>query len=105
MKKILYLIIAGLLVLGLVLAGCGGTPSQQQEEEEEEEEEPVVGDIVFEEGTISIGITGELEHTTGLMQLLGASMAAGELNAALEVDNSQRFPKLPVWDRSEVECL
>ena len=79
MKRILYLIIAGLLVLGLVLAGCVGTG---QQEEEEEEEEPIVGDIVFEDGTISIGITGELEHTTGAMQLLGATMAAGELNAA-----------------------
>ena len=80
MKKILFLIIAALLVLGLVLPGCGGG-------EQEEEEEPEVGDIVFEEGAISIGITGELEHTTGAMQLLGATMAAGEINAlASKVD-------------------
>ncbi len=39
MKKILYLILASLLVLGLVLVGCGATPSEQQEEEEEEEQE------------------------------------------------------------------
>jgi branched-chain amino acid transport system substrate-binding protein len=81
LKKLLFLIVVGLLVLGLVLAGCGGAPAQQ-EEEEEEEEEPVVGDIVFEDGTISVGIANELEFTTGKMQLLGATMAAGELNAA-----------------------
>lgn len=83
MKKILYLIVAGLLVLGLVLAGCGGTG---QQEEEEEEEEPVVGDIVFEDGQIAIGVAGEAEHMTGMFQMLGATMGAGEINAAGGVD-------------------
>jgi hypothetical protein len=82
LKKILFLIVASLLVLGLVLAGCGGSGEQQ-----EEEEEPVVGDIVFENGKISIGIAGELTHMTGKFQLLGASMAANEINAlAKKVD-------------------
>jgi len=40
-----------------------------------------VGDIVFEDGTISIGIAGEGTHMTGQFQLLGASMAAGGINA------------------------
>ena len=79
MKKYIFLLIAALLVLGLVLPGCGGNG---QQEEEEEEEEPVVGDIVFEDGQISIGIAGELTHMTGQFQLLGATMAAGEINAA-----------------------
>jgi len=79
LKKYIFLLIAALLVLGLVLPGCGGNG---QQEEEEEEEEPVVGDIVFEDGQISIGIAGELTHMTGQFQLLGATMAAGEINAA-----------------------
>ncbi|MFC1911465.1 ABC transporter substrate-binding protein [Chloroflexota bacterium] len=37
LKRIAFLIIATLLVLGLILLGCGGTPSEQQEEEEEPE--------------------------------------------------------------------
>jgi hypothetical protein len=78
LKKLLFLIVVGLLVLGLVLSGCGGTTPSQQEEEEEE---PVVGDIVFEDGTISFGIAGELTHMTGQFQLLGATMAAGEVGS------------------------
>jgi branched-chain amino acid transport system substrate-binding protein len=38
-KRILFLILAGLLVLALVLTGCGGAPAEQEEEEEEEEPE------------------------------------------------------------------
>jgi hypothetical protein len=79
LKKLLFLIVVGLLVLGLVLAGCGGAPAQQ--EEEEEEEEPVVGDIVFEDGQVSFGIAGELTHMTGMFQMLGATMAAGEVGS------------------------
>lgn len=82
MKKYIFLLVAALLVLGLVLPGCGGAGEQQ---EEEEEEPPVVGDIVLEEGTISIGIAGELTHMTGQFQLLGATMAAGEIGT-VDVD-------------------
>jgi branched-chain amino acid transport system substrate-binding protein len=71
LKKFLFLMMAGLLVLGLVLAGCGGTGQQEEEEEEEEEE-----------NFITIAVCGSMTDTTGLNAWDGASMAAEELNAA-----------------------
>lgn len=68
MKKILYLILAGLLVLGLVLVGCA--PPAEQEEEEEEE------------NYITVAVCGSMTDTTGENAWDGASMAAEELNAA-----------------------
>jgi branched-chain amino acid transport system substrate-binding protein len=72
LKKILFLIIASLLVIGLVVPGCEG------------EGEGEVGDIVFEEGVISIGIAGELSHMTGQFQLLGATMASSNLSVDID---------------------
>jgi hypothetical protein len=66
LKKITFLIIASLLVLGLVLPGCGGG---QQEEEEEE-------------NILKIAVCGAMTATTGLNQWDGANMAMDELNAA-----------------------
>jgi len=58
---------AGLLVTGLVLPGCG-----------EVKPEPVL--YAFEGGKISIGIVGELNGTAGVMQWTGATLAQEAIN-------------------------
>ena len=70
MKKILFLIIATLLVLGLVLPGCGGDGEQEEEEE----------------NFITVAVCGAMTDTTGENAWDGASMAAEEINAAGGVD-------------------
>jgi len=69
MKKIIFLIIASLLVIGLVLPGCEGEP-------------PPPEDVIytFEDNEIIVGIAGEVGHATGDMQYLGAVLAAGAIN-------------------------
>ncbi|HXZ29925.1 MAG TPA: hypothetical protein VEG43_02045, partial [Dehalococcoidia bacterium] len=67
MKRIVFLIMAGLLVVGLVLPGCGGaTPGPVR--------------YVFEDGKINIGIVGELNATAGVMQWTGAMLAQEAIN-------------------------
>jgi branched-chain amino acid transport system substrate-binding protein len=68
LKKFLFLMMAGLLVLGLVLSGCGGNGQQEEEEEEE--------------NYITVAVCGAMTDTTGMNAWDGASMAAEELNAA-----------------------
>jgi branched-chain amino acid transport system substrate-binding protein len=58
---------ASLLVIGLVLPGCG-----------EAKPEPVR--YVFEDGKINIGIVGELNATAGVMQWTGATLAQEAIN-------------------------
>jgi hypothetical protein len=74
-KRIVFLIMAGLLVTGLVLPGCG-----------EVKPEPVL--YVFEDGKINIGVAGELTHTAGEMQWAGATLAQEAINGngGVEVD-------------------
>jgi len=67
LKKILFLIIATLLVLGLVLPGCGGVAEQEEEEEEEEGL------------TIQIAITGPMGYIQGDNMWWGAEMAVDEI--------------------------
>ena len=67
MKRIVFLIMASLLVIGLVLPGCG-----------EAKPEPVL--YVFEGGKINIGIAGELNYTAGEMQWAGATLAQETIN-------------------------
>lgn len=71
LKRIVFLIIASLLVLGLVLPGCGDGNGNGEE---------VI--YTFEDGEIVVGIAGEVGHTTGDMQYLGATLAAGVINGA-----------------------
>jgi len=71
MKKLIFLIIASLLVIGLVLPGCEG---------EGEGEVDVI--YTFEDNEIVVGIAGEVGHATGDMQYLGAVLAAGGINGA-----------------------
>jgi len=71
-KKILYLIIASLLVLGVVLSGCGGTPTEQEEEEEE--------------NFVTIAVAGPMTDIQGQGHWNGATMAMEEINAAGGLD-------------------
>jgi branched-chain amino acid transport system substrate-binding protein len=73
LKKIGFLIIGILLVLGLVLPGCGGTTPTEQEEEEEE-------------NFITIAVAGPMTDIQGQNHWNGANMAMEELNAAGGVD-------------------
>ena len=63
MKKIVFLIIATLLVIGLVLPGCGG------------------GGVVFDQ-YINVGIVGPLTFIQGRDHVAGAEMARDEINDA-----------------------
>jgi ABC-type branched-subunit amino acid transport system substrate-binding protein len=73
-KKIVFLIMASLLVTGLVLPGCTG----------EARPEPVL--YVFEDGKINVGIAGELSCTAGAMQWAGATLAQEAINRNGGVD-------------------
>ena len=73
MKRIVFLIIASLLVIGLALPGCGAV-----------QPEPVR--YVFEDGKINIGIVGELNCTAGAMQWTGATLAQEAINGNGGVD-------------------
>jgi len=70
LKRTIFLIIATLLVLGIVLPGCGTTP-------------PPEGDVVykFTDGKIDIGVVGDAGQATGDMAWAGASVAAATINA------------------------
>ena len=68
MKKIIFLIIASLLVIGLVLPGC----------ENGNGDEDVI--YTFEDAEIIVGIAGQPDHVTGQFQALGATMASGMIN-------------------------
>jgi len=86
-KRIGFLIMASLLVIGLVLPGCGG----------EEELEPVL--YVFEGGKINIGIAGELNRTAGAMQWAGAVLAQDAINrnGGVDIDGvSQILELVPI---------
>jgi branched-chain amino acid transport system substrate-binding protein len=73
LKKYIFLIVAALLVLGLVLPGCGGGGGEQQEEEEEE-------------NFITVAVAGPMTDIQGENHWDGATMAMEELNAAGGVD-------------------
>ena len=70
MKRIVFLIIACLLVLGLVLLGCEGEPP----------EEEVI--YTFEDGEVIIGICADAGHPTGDFNKYGIMLAANEINTA-----------------------
>jgi branched-chain amino acid transport system substrate-binding protein len=78
LKKIIFLIIACLLVIGLVVPGCEG--------EGEGEGEPGVIWNFGDDGEIVVGIAGEVGNPTGDMAFLGASLAVGAINGAGGVD-------------------
>jgi len=94
LKKIIFLLIAALLVIGLVLPGCEG--------EGEGEGEPGVI-YTFEDGEIVVGIAGEVGHATGDMQYLGAVLASGAINGAggIVIDGVAHNITLQIIDTQE----
>ncbi|OGO03062.1 MAG: hypothetical protein A2Y59_06420 [Chloroflexi bacterium RBG_13_52_14] len=67
MKRIIFLIIGTLLVLGLVLPGCGGGGGFVRTR-------PIVA------GEINIAVTGPMGDVQGIHHMLGATMAEDEIN-------------------------
>ncbi len=94
MKKIIFLIIASLLVIGLVLPGCT--------EGEDPEPEEVIWNF-GDDQEIVIGIAGEVGHPTGDMAFLGATLAVGAINGAggVDVDGTAHNFTLQVIDTQE----
>ena len=77
MKKYIFLLVAALLVLSLVLPGCGGNGQQQEEEEEEEEEFT---------NWITFAVCGPMTFIQGQDHWAGAEKARDEINAAGGID-------------------
>jgi branched-chain amino acid transport system substrate-binding protein len=70
MKRIVFLIIGALLVLGLVLPGCT-TPAP-----------PAEGVFYTFENSVIVGICADIGHTTGDFNHYGIAMAEAQINAA-----------------------
>ena len=71
MKKIIFLIIASLLVIGLVLPGCG----------EGEGEAYVPWRTLKTPGKLTIGVTGAMGYDQGLHALWGGQLAATDIGS------------------------
>jgi branched-chain amino acid transport system substrate-binding protein len=71
LKKIIFLIIASLLLIGLVLPGCG----------EGEGEAYVPWRTLKTPGKLTIGVTGAMGYDQGLHALWGAQLAAANLGS------------------------
>ena len=104
MKRIVFLIIATLLVIGLVLPGCGGNG-----------EEPEVL-YTFEGGVIKIAIAGPMEYIQGEHMMAGAELAAAEINVGgvdiggethtislIEVETKEIAQPFPGYSAQQVE--
>lgn len=74
MRRIVILIMAGLLLIGWVVPGCSGGPRP----------EPVL--YTFENGKVNIGVAGELASTAGGMQWAGALLAQEKTNSNGGID-------------------
>jgi len=78
LKKFLYLILAGLLVLGLVLAGCA-TPAEQEEEEEEPEVKTLkIGCLEWFAFPLGIDCVNELDAIVPVFNDAGGLVINGE---------------------------
>jgi len=102
LKKIVFLIIASLLVIGLVLPGCEG----------ETTEGPVT--YTFEDDTINICIAGPMGYLQGDDMMRGAEMAVDELGTVsiagesltinlMETDTHEINPSFPDQPKNQVE--
>jgi ABC-type branched-subunit amino acid transport system substrate-binding protein len=90
-KRIVFLIMVGLLVLGLALPSCT------------EVKLPVVR-YVFEDGKINVGIAGELNSAAGAMQWTGAMLAQQAINGdgGVDIDGVSYVVELvPIETREE----
>ena len=93
MKRIVFMIIATLLVLGLVLPGCGATSTPPRDR-------PLVT------GQISIAVTGAISDITGLNAWRGATLAAQLINATgISLNATPHYVKLVQVDTNEVQGL
>ena len=90
MKKIVFLIIASLLVIGLVLPGCEG-----EGEGELPRERPLVA------GEITIGVTGPMDDIQGEHHLAGAEMAVADIGGIM-VGTTNYTLKLKAINTNEV---
>ncbi len=90
MKKIIFLIIASLLVIGLVLPGCEG-----EGEGELPRERPLVA------GEITIGVTGPMDDIQGEHHLAGAEMAVADIGGIM-VGTTNYTLKLKAINTNEV---
>jgi branched-chain amino acid transport system substrate-binding protein len=92
-KRIIFLIMASLLVIGSVLPGCADVKP-----------EPVR--YVFKDGKLSIGIVGELNATAGAMQWTGATLAQEAINGngGIDIDGvSYVLELVPIESGEETE--
>jgi len=91
-KRIVFLIIASLLMIGLVLPGCGSV---------EQKLEPVL--YVFDDGKINIGIAGELSYIAGEMQWTGALLAQEAINSngGVDIDGMSYIVELETIETGE----
>jgi hypothetical protein len=89
-KRIVFLIMASLLVIGFVLPGCG-------------EARPQPALYVFEGGKINIGIAGELDSTAGAMQWAGATLAQDTINrnGGIDIDGVSYILELVTIETGE----
>ena len=87
MKRIVFLIIATMLVLGLVLPGCGGTTTPRTY--------PVVA------GEITIGVAGPMDDIQGEHHLAGAEMAVASIGT-VTVGTTPYTLKLKAINTNEV---
>jgi len=103
LKKFLYLILAGLLVLGLVLAGCA-TPAEQEEEEEEPEVKTLkIGALVCFDFPLGLDCKNELEAIVPVFNDAGGLVINGEqYNIEVIIEDSELDP---VTAQSAVEKL
>ena len=104
MKRIIFLIIATLLVLGIVLPGCGGTTP------------PPAGPVTynFTGGVIKIAIAGPMDYIQGKNMWSGAQLAVnltGTVNISgvphtiqlIKVDTKEISPPWGTYPAEQVE--
>jgi branched-chain amino acid transport system substrate-binding protein len=92
LKKLIFLIIACLLVLGIVLPGCGG---------EGEGEEYIPWSTLKTPGKLTIGVTGAMGYDQGLHALYGAQLAATDVGT-FSVGNQSLTVQIQSIETNEV---
>jgi branched-chain amino acid transport system substrate-binding protein len=92
LKRLIFLIVACLLVLGIVLPGCGGG---------EGEEEYIPWRALKTPGKITIGVTGAMGYDQGLHAWYGAQLAAADVGS-FAVGNQSLTVQLVQVETNEV---
>ena len=92
MKRIVFLIIATLLVIGLVLPGCGGGTTEPKS-------------YTFTDAKIKVAIAGPMTYVQGEHMKWGAELAQDEINALpgkVTIDGTAHTIELVVVDTKEI---